>query len=145
MTPVHANGTHAKEIALHFLDTTTDGRNTPYVIAKTIRQAKNLLNTGYSRDEIIGTIDYMLKRGAKMYSFGYINASIGQVIQDVQRELNKENTQQEIHRLEELTKSQQSEVSGHDESSERNRAKFSQFGLRDRENKWQGIFGDKDK
>lgn len=141
MTPVKANGTQAKEIALHFLDVTTDGRNTRHVIAKTITQAKSLLNTGYTRDEIIGTIDYMVKRGAKMFSLGYINASIGQVIEDVQRELNKEKTLQEVHRLEELTKSQQNEVSTRDESSERNRQKINGFGIKQRN--WNDLFGDK--
>ena len=36
------NGTHAKEVAIYFLDKTTE-RYTPQMVAKTVVQAKSLL------------------------------------------------------------------------------------------------------
>jgi hypothetical protein len=122
-------GTDAKTIALHYLNATTDGRHTPAVFAKTINQAKSLLNSGYTVDEICGTIDYVIKQGVNMYSIGYINAVIG----DVVKELNKEHVQraaeQEKKLMMQKERETQSEVKADVESTERNREKATRLSV----------------
>lgn len=119
-----ANGTVAKDIALYFLDLTTD-RYTPSVIAKTINQAKQLLEADYTKEEIISVIDYVLDNAkTKIYSLGYINHCIN----DVLRNINEQKEKEIIKELIEQAKIEQastiddgSEVI--DESKERNRQK----------------------
>lgn len=124
-----ANGTHAKEVAIHFLNATTDGRYTRLMIAKTINIAKSILTSGFTKEEIIAVIDYFVNKGVNMYSLGYISATIGDALKEVQKDVRSREAQQEMQKLEEHAKSQQSEVSVNDESAERNRAKLTRFGV----------------
>jgi hypothetical protein len=124
-----ANGTDAKTIALHFLNATTDGRNTPHVIAKTINQAKSLLNSGYTADEVCATIDYVLKKGINMYSIGYINAVIGDVLKEVQKEHLIQVAQEQKKLMYEKEREPIGEVNVDVESTERNRRKAERISL----------------
>jgi hypothetical protein len=123
-----ANGTDAKTIALHYLNITTDGRNTPHIIAKTINQAKSLLNAGYTVDEVCATIDYVVKKGVKMYSIGYINAVIGDVVKELQKEHLQRVAQEEMKLLADKQRETQGMVKVDVESKERNRSKTAKFG-----------------
>lgn len=125
--------TDAKTVALYFLDQTTDGRNTPPVIAKTINQAKNLLAVGYTKEEIIATIDFTIKRGVKMYSFGYLSSAIA----DSLREINKHKVDERVSNvkkeLEEFSKQAMKEVAVDEhESTERNRQKAERLSVQSR-------------
>ena len=72
-----------REIALYFF-LVTEQRYTSAVIAKTINQAKQLLESGYTANEIKKTIDYIVNNtSTKMYSLGYINTCINKVLEDV--------------------------------------------------------------
>ncbi len=128
----NANPTDAKTVAFYFLDSTTDGRYTQAIIAKTVNQAKNLLKVGYTVSEICETIDYVARRGVKMHSFGYLNLCI----QDTLREINKtklsEQAAREMQKLADLEKEKQGEVNVDVESSERNREKARRIGLQSR-------------
>lgn len=133
---IKANGTEAKDIALHFLEV-TEGRYTQAIIAKTINQAKNLLKAGYSKDEIIKTIDYIVDNtDVKMYSIGYINSCIN----DVLRKIKEENKEEELEKLrkkleqekEEFEKTQREEVDVDNESQQRNKSKLGNLGIQSR-------------
>ena len=120
-----ANGTVAKDIALYFLDLTTD-RYTPSIVAKTINQAKQLLEAGYTQEEITSVIDYVTtKTSIEMYSLGYVNATIN----DVLKKIKEEEEKQEIQKILEQAKLEQAttvEDRGDvdSESTERNRKKL---------------------
>ena len=124
-----ANGTHAKDIAIYFLDATTD-KYTPAIVRKTIMQAKQLLETGYSKQEIIDTIDYIILRTpAVMYSLGYLSSAIN----DVLRTLKEERAAVEMRRLIEESKANYVEEDTEEvvedvESQQRNRDKLNKFG-----------------
>jgi hypothetical protein len=128
-----ANPTDAKTIALYYLNATTDGRNTPAVIAKTINQVKNLMNTGYTKDEILATIDAVLSRGIKMYSFGYLSACIADVLNDINKGKTSEEVVKVKEELKEMEKQAMEEVNVIDESTERNRNKLARLQSRKRE------------
>jgi hypothetical protein len=126
------NGTDAKDIAFKFLDLTTDGRNTKAIIARTIISAKNLLSIGYSKEEICDTIDYVVKSGVNMYSFGYINHAIADVVKKLREEETARIAEIEKQKLLEKQNLPQGEVNVDDESRERNRNKAGRFGAESR-------------
>ena len=124
--PKQANGTHAKDIAIHFLDLTTDGRYTPSVVARTINTAKSLLKSGYTKEEIISCIDYAVNvKRVKMYSIGYISVTIHDLIKEVQ----KLQAKQRI-KVTEFTERSAEQVD--EESSKRNREKAQRNSLQSR-------------
>lgn len=127
------NGTHAKEVALHFLDV-TEQRYTSAIIGKTTNQAKTLLAAGYTRDEIISVIDYINENtDANMYSLGYVNSAINNVLRKIQEEKLIEKQEELRRKLEEERKSYISkEVNELDESTERNRNKLNKFSIQSR-------------
>lgn len=126
------NGTDAKTIALHFLDATTDGRFTPAIIAKTVAQAKVLLSSGYKVDEIIRVIDYIVNQGVKMYSIGYVNHAINDILEKLREDETARIAQEEKRKLLDLQKAKQEEVNNGDESKQRNRDKSTKFGIQPR-------------
>ena len=135
-----ANPTDAKTIAFHFLDATTDGRNTSHVIAKTIRQVKDLMNVGYTKDEIIATIDYVLALGVKVYSFGYFSTCIANVLVEVNKRKASSHVVKVKEELAEMEKQAMEEVNVVDESTERNRSKLNRFGAK---RGWDNLFDEK--
>lgn len=126
-----ANGTIAKDIAIYFFEA-IDTRCTSSMIAKTIIQAKHLLQAGYTEDEIKKVIDYIVnKTNVKMYSLGYVNTMINKIlenIEDEEKQLETERLIQESKEEYEKLKSQVKE-SG---TETRNREKLNRFGVKPR-------------
>lgn len=123
---VKANGTDAKDIALHFLNL-TEGRATKAIMGKTIMQAKSILEAGYTKEEILMVIDFIIStKNIQMYSLGYVSASIN----DALREAKKHKEQQENKlKMEQLAKEQRVEVSTDEQVRERNRARLERLGI----------------
>lgn len=126
---IKANGTDAKDVAIHFVKVTV-GRATPAIIGKTVIQAKTLLESGYTKNEIIDVIDFLIdKKGIKMYSLGYVSTSINSVLKELQEEKDKiklQELKQEVK--EQAEKLHKSEVVDDGESTQRNRDKLNRFG-----------------
>ena len=129
---IKPNGTDAKEIALHFIKLTQE-RTTPHVIGKTIVQAKTLLASGYTKQEILDVITHLVEvKKVSMYSIGYLNSAMNNVLREIQE-------QQEKERLIEMRKERMAnqergkEVNSFDEESrERNRQKAGRINLQSR-------------
>lgn len=118
-----ANGTIARDIALYFFEK-IDKRCTPSMVAKTVVQAKSLLSSGYTEEEIINTIDYIVdETSTKIYSLGYINSAINSVLEEVNKKKNKEIVKQQEKEIE-ATSEEVIDV----ESRERNERKIDGFG-----------------
>lgn len=132
MTPIQPNGTDAKDIAFHFLSMTGVERATPQVIAKTIAQAKRLLNAGYNKKEICSAIDKAVQKGISMYSIGYITTSIKDLLKEVETDEMREKGQEIKVKMEEQYAEERKAVSDDDESAERNRKKADGFGVQSR-------------
>lgn len=131
MKPV-ANGTHAKDIALYFLrEIGADMK--PNTVGRTIAQAKRILEKGYTKEEIISVIDEIIRRGVKMYSIGFVEVSIGDVLAEIREEKQakevKKNINEEIKALQEKTRAK---VRSDEASKERNRRKAERFGSQSR-------------
>lgn len=129
-TAIQANGTEAKDIAIYFMQQ-TNKEITSKEVSRTITQVKSLMLKGYTKTQIIDTIDYVIAlTSIKMYSFGYIAT----VIDDVLKRIAEKNQAQQI-RLQ-MEKEQQkaigSEVKVSGESTERNRNKAGGFGTESR-------------
>lgn len=125
---VRANGTHAKDIALHFVNSTT-GRATKNIMVKTVQQAKSLLESGYEKQEIIDAIDYVVDvKGVQMYSLGYISASINSILIEMKQKKEIDLAKQQIA----SSQVQQKEVIHDEKSGERNKRKADRFGSQSR-------------
>lgn len=127
---VHPNGTDAKDIALHFLRATGVERATPAIIARTIRTAKSILASGYSKQEILSVIDYIVDvKKIHMYSIGYVST----VINDVLKELSeKEATKKVREEIKQQRLDVGNEVTDDNGSTERNRDKARGLGIQSR-------------
>lgn len=126
----------AKDIACHFVEK-TEIRATPALMRKSINQAKSLLESEYTKEEIIKVIDYLVDyRDVDMYSLGYVNSSIHQVINEV----NKHEAKQKAKELMKDAKVQGVKDDG--KSTERNKQKLSRFGVcpRVREKSFSDLF-----
>lgn len=128
---VKPNGTDAKDIALYFIKVTTE-RATPAIIAKTVSQAKALLQIGYTKKQILDVIDRIVEKGITMYSLGYVSACINDVLRELKelesievKKLQSATIKKEIESHQEL---QRSEVNDDGESTKRNRDKLDRFG-----------------
>lgn len=138
MSRVVPDPTAAKTIALHFLKLTTD-RITPVIVARTVVQVKEVLAEGYSKQEIMKVIDYILAKRAGVYSFNYISASIN----DALREMEQEEARIRYEAEAKIAKAEMTatlaedrkKVSGVDDATERNRSKARGFGVQSRERK----------
>lgn len=123
------NGTDAKDIALHFIKLTVE-RPTKAMYPKTIRQAKSLLTAGYTKEEIIKVIDYLVNtKHANMFSLGYINASINDVLKEI---ADIERVEQAKRDLALRAEQMRNEVNHDSDSTERNRAKAGRFNIQSR-------------
>lgn len=115
-------GADAKEVVLHFLER-TDQRASKAIMGRTMNQAKSLMNSDYTKDEIIDVIDYIVDHTkATMHSFGYVNASINDMLRRV-------NSQKEKDKV---AKQFRERVGNDDGSKERNRNKAGGFGFQSR-------------
>src|SRR6185312_1688419 len=132
---IQPNPTDAKTLALHFLELTNNRleRNT---IQRTIIQVKNVLAEGYSYDDIVKTIDYVLARKAGVYSFGYIAASIEDVIKEIRLAEEKDELDKRAEDVRRQmiasAEQQRGKVDDCDESTERNREKAKRLGIQPR-------------
>lgn len=122
----------AKEIAVYFVNT-TNVKASKSLMSKTIVQAKSLLSDGFTKEEIIKTIDYVINvMKIVPYSFGYINV----VISDVLPKINKLEAQQSAkiaqEEMMEFIEASRNEVRGNDESTNRNKSKLNGFGVQPR-------------
>ena len=133
---IKPNGTDAKDIASSFVAHFKQ-RSTPAEFKKYMMQAKTLLNSGYSKEEIISVIQHLsVHSKVEIYSLGYINACIN----DTLREINKLKSEDELKavqseikaKMENYSHLQRNEVSSSDSSTERNRDKISRFGTQSR-------------
>lgn len=120
----------AKEIAVYFVNT-TDVKASKSLMSKTIVQAKSLLSDGFTKEEIIKTIDHVIKvMKIVPYSFGYVNV----VISDVLPKINKLEAQQSAkiaqEEMMEFIEASRNEVRGNDESTNRNKSKLNGFGVK---------------
>lgn len=128
-----ANGTHAKDIALYFLEK-TEQRYTASIIARTVNQAKTLLSADYSKDEIISVIDYIVdKSDVDMYSLGYLNSNINRILRLVKKEDTKEEVEKQ--KKESVNISLKREVVNVDESNNRNKDRINRYGIQSRKRK----------
>jgi hypothetical protein len=126
------SGTDAKDIALHFIKLTT-GRATPSIMAKTIIQAKSLLSSGYTKEEILSVIDYLLKiKGMDIYSLGYVSSAINNVLKEMNKEKDKQKSAEIKEQMKQTSESNIKEVIASDESTQRNRDKSNGFGIQPR-------------
>lgn len=122
----------AKEIAVYFVNT-TNVKASKSLMSKTIVQAKSLLSDGFTKEEIIKTIDYVINvMKIVPYSFGYVNV----VISDVLPKINKLEAQQSAkiaqEEMMEFIEASRNEVRGNDESTNRNKSKLNGFGVQPR-------------
>lgn len=126
----------ATEIALHFIKV-TEIRTTPLIIKKTTNQAKSLLSNGYTKEEIISVIDYIINnKKATMYSLGYISASINNMLIEInksKKQIESKIKSDEIKTsLASIQDRDRDEVKTSDESTQRNRNKSNRFGIESR-------------
>jgi|GEM_PF-1569638 len=122
----------AKEIAVYFVDA-TNVKASKSLMSKTIVQAKSLLSDGFTKEEIIKTIDYVINvMKIVPYSFGYVNV----VISDVLPKINKLEAQQSAkiaqEEMMEFIEASRNEVRSNDESTNRNKSKLDGFGVQSR-------------
>jgi len=131
MTPI-ANGTDAKDVALHFLRETGVERTTPAIIAKTISQAKGILTAGYTKDEVISVIDHLIAKGVAMYSIGYVSHAINDILREIKGKELKEKAKLVTQQLQEEQSKVRSEVTSDGNSTNRNKSKANRLGVQSR-------------
>lgn len=123
----------ANQIAKYFINKTA-GRATPAIMKKTHTQAKTLLQSGYAKEEIFKVIDFLIdEMKIKMYSLGYINTCINDVLIKIEKKesqikalQNKTIIASEIKKYEQQNKS---EVVNDIKSSQRNKTKAERLGV----------------
>lgn len=133
---IHADGTSAKDIALHFINQTV-GRATPAIMKKTVNQAKVLLQSGYTKEEVITVIDHIVHNTSiEMYSLGYVGVCINDVLKEIKKKdidgTIKAQSEEIKRTLASIQEKERSEVIGDDESAKRNRSKIDRFGVKSR-------------
>lgn len=124
------NPTVAKELALVFLEKIGQ-RATPSVMKRTITQVKELMEFGYTDDEIKYTIDYVTRVNKNIYSFGYVCSAIDSAI----KQRDKGERPKHAIKVRDVVVTNESEVETLDELAERNKRKASGFGVQSRKRK----------
>jgi hypothetical protein len=115
----------AKLVLQHFQDTCNVNSN----VKQTMIMISNLLKT-YSKDEIIGVIDYLVhKKKANIFSFGYVVT----LMSDSIRHINLHKQSLDIsEQIATMSKQNMQEVKEDSESSKRNANKSTRFGIQPR-------------
>jgi hypothetical protein len=122
----------AKDIATYFVNS-TNMKASKALMSRTIVQAKSLLSDGFTKDEIIKTIDYVINvKKVNLHSFGYINVVISDLLPQVLKQEAQLSTQNVGKELAAFIEASRSEVRGNDESTKRNKSKLNGFGLQPR-------------
>lgn len=125
------DATKAKEIALMFFKLTKQ-EVAPTVLGRIISQVKRLMTLGYTSEEIEYTIKELIMRNPKIYSFGYVEKAIDDTLMKRAMEVKKEMEKATVIEITEqlnqsLIVTSESEVTGYDETSERNKRKAERF------------------
>jgi len=122
----------AKDIAIYFVNS-TNMKASKALMSKTIVQAKSMLSDGFTKDEIMKTIDYVINvRKVDLRSLGYINVVISDLLPQVLKQEAQLSTQNVGKELAAFIEASRSEVRGNDESTNRNKSKLNGFGLQPR-------------
>jgi len=122
----------AKDIAIYFVNS-TNMKASKALMSRTIVQAKSMLSDGFTKDEIIKTIDYVINvRKVDLRSLGYINVVISDLLPQVLKHEAQLSTQNVGKELAAFIEASRSEVRGNDESTNRNKSKLNGFGLQPR-------------
>jgi hypothetical protein len=124
-----ANGTDAKDIALHFC-AKTNLQPTGTLIARIIINAKSLLKDGHSKKGIIDCINYCTDvKKLDLYSFGFIMKCIDNMYHEMKSHEELERYREEVKQVSKPL-SEVKSVDGN--SAERNRNKLHRFGAQSR-------------
>ena len=130
------NPTEAKEVALEWLKLKGD-KPTPPVMARLIKQIKGLMEVGFTKDDIIYTVEHVLRVKPDVYSFGYIETCINDVLRQRDAVKQAQQAKAEVAKLVEqqpiTVLNSESEVMPSDETTERNRRKAERIGAKSRE------------
>ena len=123
-----ANSTIAKEVAIYFYNK-VGIKATPAMYARTIKQAKSLLEAGYTEEEIIYCLDFVVDiQKVDIYSLGYLSYSIAKIIKDL-RALESQKAASEIkQKMDNMTR----EVTTDNEGIKRNKQKAQNIGTKSR-------------
>lgn len=122
----------AKDIAIYFVNS-TNMKASKALMSRTIVQAKSMLSDGFTKDEIMKTIDYVINvRKVDLRSLGYINVVISDLLPQVLKQEAQLSTQNVGKELAAFIEASRSEVRGNDESTNRNKSKLNGFGLQPR-------------
>ena len=121
MENIYVSPTDAKEVALYFCEAKQINPSQKGVMPSAINNAKRLLADGWSVDEIMETIDYVLNTNPSVYSLGYLSFCIESVQEKIQKKrsalIDKAAVQQATQRAE-------SEVKEIEYDARRNDEKF---------------------
>lgn len=130
------NPTEAKEVALEWLKLRGD-KPTPPIMSRLINQIKGLMASGFTKEEILYTINHVLKTKPDVYSFGYVEVCINDVLRQrnaiKQAQKAKEEVAKQIEAEPIAVINSESEVTSSDETTERNRRKAERLGTKSRE------------
>lgn len=119
----------AKEIAVKFFEATNQ-KATRAVFAKTISQAKVLLESGYTLEEVLKAVNYATERNKDIYSLGYFSYAINKILKDIEKEEALQAIK-DFHTYQQLNKNIE-EVKNIDDTSERNQSKLRKLGIQSR-------------
>lgn len=126
-----ANGTDAKDIALHFC-AKCNIHPTSTIIARTIVSVKQLLANGHTKKRIIDCINYSVDvKKLDLYSFGFIVKAIDNMYKEM-------DNHEELEKYREVMSSTKGSVplsevkQDNGDSAERNRNKLHRFGAQSR-------------
>jgi hypothetical protein len=119
------SATDAKDVVSYFMAKAKLPAS-PSTYARTTQQVKILLQGGYTKEEIIACINYLIDvRAVEVYSFGYINSSISSILKTATKHYNAILAQKQVS---EMTFETSREVMEKDETTSRNREKAGRFG-----------------
>jgi len=128
----------AKGLALEFFDKSGQ-RITQPTIARTVKAVKDLMENGFTEEEIRYGMEEAFSFNPHIYSFAYIESAIPSILKRREEELAKQENKQIVAELaitQHTPVTTESEVMQQDETSERNRRKAerlaSQPGLREK-------------
>lgn len=137
MIPSKQISSDAKEIAFYYFEATNVNKTTPNIIKKTISQAKSLLTYGYTKEEILKVIDYIVNvKKVKMYSIGYVFSAINNILKEIDKieveKRQKEIVEQTKKEIASTNEAKRNEVILNNESTKRNQDKLNRFGIQSR-------------
>lgn len=122
----------AKEIAVYFVNS-TNVKASKSLMSKTIVQAKSLLSDGFTKEEIIKTIDHVINiKQIVPYSFGYINVVISNLLPEINKLEAKQSAKTTQEKMTAFIEASRNEVRSIDESTNRNKSKLEGFGVQPR-------------